>query len=160
MKTKKLEILKSSLERKKETFQNKLNNHYNDVKMANGQPLNDKKNGQSTLNRWEKQNNTLRNLDKSIERTQNAIEREESKIRGCECIKSNLPIEILNLLESGELNQWSKYPHIFFVGGVDKARIIYEKGKVYHKYSNALTDKEQRKKFAHIYNELSAKINK
>lgn len=54
-----LDILKTSLEKKQAKFYEKLNEHFADVRSANGQPLNDKKNGASTMKRWDKQNNVL-----------------------------------------------------------------------------------------------------
>lgn len=158
--TKKLEILKASLEKKHKKFNDKLSDHFADVASANGQPLNDKRNGAATMNRWERQNESLRNQQDSIEKTEAAIEREESKIAAIEASKEYLPPEILALIESGTLVQWRKYPHICFVEGVDKARIVWDKKKkiIAHKYTRQL-EGEQRKKFAAIYNPLYATFN-
>lgn len=156
-----LEILKSSLEKKQAKFDKKLDEHFTDVKSANGQPLNDKRNGGSTMRRWDKQNDALSNLQKEIEKTENAIEYEEGKIRGIAREKGCMPKEITDLIDNGTLKQWGKYPHIMFVDGVDKARIIWDNNKrrVMHKFTNTLTDKEQRKKFAKVYNSLHEAIN-
>ena len=51
-----LEILKNSLEKKEQQLEKRFDDHFADVKRANGQPLNDKRNGQATMNRWERQN--------------------------------------------------------------------------------------------------------
>ena len=75
-----LEILENSLIKKQEKFDTKLSEHFADVKSANGQPLNDKRNGHVTLNRWEKQNASLLNCEKEIEKTKEAIEKEKRKI--------------------------------------------------------------------------------
>lgn len=58
--------------------------------------------------------------------------------------------------------QWRKYPNIFFVPGVDKVRIIWDERKriVAHKFTNTLTDTEQRKRFAEIYNRLFEIFNR
>lgn len=156
-----LDILKSSLEKKQAKFNNKLDEHFADVRSANGQPLNDKRNGFSTMKRWDKQNESLANMDKEIEKTKTAIEREESKIRCIDYNKSSMPQEIQRLIDNGTLKQWGKYPHILFVDGVDKARIIWDGKKkvVMHKFTNTLTDKDQRKKFAQVYNSLHESIN-
>lgn len=156
-----LDILKASLEKKQVKFNNKLDEHFADVRSANGQPLNDKRNGASTMRRWDKQNDSLRTLDASIEKTKAAIERETSKQGYIERTKNGMPKEITDLIESGTLKQWGKYPNIMFVDGVDKARIIWDNKKkvVMHKFANTLTDKEQRKKFAQVYNSLYAAIN-
>lgn len=50
-----LDILKASLEKKQAKFNRKLNEYFSDVKSANGQPLNDKRNGYSTMKRWDRQ---------------------------------------------------------------------------------------------------------
>lgn len=156
-----LDILKSSLEKKQAKFDKKLDEHFADVRSANGQPLNDKRNGYSTMRRWDKQNDSLLNLQKEIEKTKTAIEREECKIGGIAREKESMPKEITDLISNGTLKQWGKYPHIMFVDGVDKARIVWDDKKkvVMHKFTNTLTDKEQRKKFAQVYNSLHATIN-
>lgn len=156
MSTKRLKILEGSLEKKKALFDEKLQNHINTVKQANGQPLNDKRNGQATLNKWEKQNEALRNLQESIVKTENAIEIEKGKILECEAVKNDLPQCILCMLEEGKLTQWRKHPNTFFVNGVEKARIIWDSKKkiVAHKYIKQITDKDQWKLFALTYNEL------
>ena len=40
-----LKILKSSLKKKEDKFNKKINDHFDDVASANGQPLNDKRPG-------------------------------------------------------------------------------------------------------------------
>lgn len=124
--------------------------------------MNDKgKRGQATLNKWERQNDALRTLQKSIETTKNAIEAEKSKIAGIENANEITPKEILALVESGDLVQWRKHPNTFFVSGVDKARIVWDEKKkvVAHKYITQVTEPEQRSKFAKIYNGLNAVLN-
>ena len=49
--SKRLEILKNSLVKKEQQFNEKLQTHFDTVKQSNGQPLNDKRNGQATLNK-------------------------------------------------------------------------------------------------------------
>lgn len=156
-----LDILKASLEKKQAKFDKKLDEHFADVRSANGQPLNDKRNGVATMRRWDKQDDVLSNLQKEIEKTKSAIEREDGKIRGIAREKDCMPKEITDLIDNGTLKQWGKYPHIMFVDGVDKARVIWDDKKkvVMHKFTNTLTDKEQRKKFAQVYNSLYASIN-
>lgn len=159
--SKRLEILKRSLEKKQSEFDNKLNSHISDVKRANGQPMNDKRNGHVTLNRWDRQNDSLRNLQQSIEKTKEAIDLEESKIRGVECAKDKMPNELIDLIEDGTLTQWRKHPNTFFVNGVDKARIVWDskKKQICHKYASSITDKDQLKKFASVYNPLNKVLN-
>ena len=124
--SKRLEILKNSLAKKEQQLNAKFDEHFATVKQANGQPLNDKRNGQATLNKWERQNEGIITLKKSIEATKQAIEKEESKIKGVEHVNTFIPAEILKLVESGDLIQWRKHPHTFFVPGVDKARIVWD----------------------------------
>lgn len=76
-----LEILKKSLEKKEQELQRRFDVHFSSVKQANGQPLNDKRNGQATLNKWERQNVSIKNVKDSIQKTKDAIIYEEGKIR-------------------------------------------------------------------------------
>lgn len=161
--SKRLEILKTSLDKKNKELQRRLDEHFETVKRANGQPLNDKRNGRATLNKWERQENAMRSLKESIEKTEKAIQREEWKIGAVKYQNDNfIPQEILELVEKGELVQWRKHPTYFFVAGVDKARICWDEKRkaVAHRYYSLITDKEQRTKFAEIYNSLNKKLNK
>ena len=160
--SKKLEILKQSLAKKEEQLNAKFETHFATVKQANGQPLNDKRNGQATLNKWERQNEGIRTMQKSIETTKHAIEIEEVKIKGVEHVNTFIPAEIQKLVETGELIQWRKHPDTFFVAGVDKARIVWdEKRKVVaHKFVSEITIQEHRTKFVRMYNSLNALLNK
>lgn len=159
--SKKLEILKQSLAKKEQQLNAKFDQHFATVKQANGQPLNDKRNGQATLNKWERQNEGIRTMQKSIEATKQAIEIEEYKIKGVEHANTFIPVEIQKLVETGELIQWRKHPHTFFVPGVDKARIVWDKKRkvVAHKFVSEITIQEQRTKFVRIYNPLNALLN-
>lgn len=160
MKKTRLEILQSSLENKKRDFNRKIDAHYAAVLSVNGQPLNDKRNGRATLSRWKAQEDTLRNIQKSIERTENAIIREEAKIQDCEHVKEKLPSCLLEALARGEITQWRKYPHIFFVHGVEKGRIVYdvENNRLLNKYYREITDDVQKSKFRDVYNSLYRQI--
>lgn len=146
-------ILRQSLEKKEKEQSRKLDEHFADVKRANGQPLNDKRNGAVTLNRWEKQNKSLRNQEESIERTKAAIEREEMKINHVESV--DLPQAIRDAIDAGEITQWRKHPRMFFVVGVDRGRIAWdEKTKTLgHRYLSDVP-KEQYPIFRDAYNKL------
>lgn len=159
MKTKRLEILENSLIKKKNLFEAKLQDHFATVKEANGQPLNDKRNGQATLNRWERQNNALFNLEESIAKTENAIEKERYKIETSEDAKKSLPKVILGMLESGQLTQWRKHPNTFFVKEVKKARIVWKNENLYTRYKDSIIDKEQWKIFAKTFNAIAKSLN-
>ena len=100
-----LDTLKASLAKKEEKFNRMLDTHIKDVKSANGQPLNDKRNGYATMNRWDKQNNALLNQQKEIEKTKNAIEYEESKQKNILNHRGTMPDEISILIEDGTLKQ-------------------------------------------------------
>lgn len=159
--SKKLEILKQSLAKKEQQFNDRLDQHIKTVMQSNGQPLNDKRNGQATLNKWERQNDAMRSLKASIERTKSAIVVEEGKIMDVNHVNTFIPDEILKLVESGELNQWRRHPHTFFVPGVDKARIVWDKKRkvVAHRYAHLITEQEQRTKFVKLYNSLHTVLN-
>lgn len=156
-----LEILKGSLAKKNERLNAMLEKHYASVKEANGQPLNDKRNGQATLNRWERQDEAIRNLQISINNTLNAIEVEERKQARIIKINETIPIEIMRLVESGELIQWKRSPNIFFVEGVEMARITWDAKKkvVAHSFASEIQDNAQWVKFTRIYNELNSVLN-
>ena len=159
--SRKLEILKASLEKKQAELDRKFSNHFADVKSANGQPLNDKRNGQSTLNRWEKQNDSIRKQKAEIEKTKAAIEREEAQIAYLARVRESTPADILELVQAGTLNIWSKYPNMFFVDGVEKGRIIWDKKRnvVAHRYYHLIPSVDQKNKFAKVYNSLAKILN-
>lgn len=158
---KRLTILKNSLIKKEAKLDEKFSNHFATVREANGQPLNDKRNGRATLDKWERQNDSIRSLQESIEVTKSAIDKEECKINYCEFVKDLIPNEVTELITEGVLIQWRKHPHIFFVNGVDKARLVWDskKNNISHKYTGSITDKEQWKTFAKIFNSLNQSIN-
>jgi hypothetical protein len=159
---KKLEILKQLLAKKEQLLNAKFEAHFASVMQVNGQPLNDKRNGQATLDRWERQIESIIALQRSIEKTKRAIEIGESRVKAVEHANAYIPAEIQRLVESGELIQWQKYPHIFFVAGVDKARIVWDENRklVAHNYTSEITTQEQRTKFVKIYNSLNEQLNK
>jgi len=161
-----LEVLKKSLIKKQKILESKIDNHHADAKSANGQPMNDKRNGGVTLKRWQTQQDSIFSQYDDIEITKNAIEKEQQKIDGMNAARSEFPDVILNLLESGEITQWCKYPHIFFVKGVKKARIIfrsetdmYHKRGVYHKYTSQIPTSEQIDSFGKIFNQIAEVMN-
>ena len=155
-----LEILKASLAKKEAIVDAKIGNHFETVASANGQPLNDKRNGASTMRQWERQNDSIRAAVAGVELTKAAIEREENKIASCEVANEKIPQPILDLVTAGVLTQWRKHPETFFVVGVEKARIVWiEKKGLCNRYYNECTDKDQRAKFAQVFNELKTKIN-
>ena len=158
---KRIEILQNSLKKKEGILDQRFEAFFSDVKRGNGQPMNDKRNGVATMNRWEKKEDAIRSQKKEIEKTERAIEKEEGKISGCEGARKYLPSQILEAVDSGELIQWRKHPNTFFVGAVDKARIVWDKKKkiLCHRYTNQITDKDQFKKFAQAFNRLSNLLN-
>ncbi len=157
-KASRLEILQNSLAKKEALFAQRLDQHFADVKQANGQPLNDKRNGRATMERWERQNDALRNLQNEIEKTKRAIDIEETKTFNVENAKGKLPAEFLEMIKLGELIQWRKHPTFFFVPGVEKARIVFvpERDGFTHRYLSEIPDDTQYKKFVSAYNKLNA----
>ena len=156
--TKRLKILQNSLKKKETILDQKFDNYFADVKRGNGQPMNDKRNGQATLNRWERQNDTIRNQQKEIEKTKAAIEFEQKKIIDCEEVLKDLPKPFLDALEVGEITQWRKFPNRFFVKDGGRGRIIWEKGKILCSYVPELGSPE-RVAFATCFNKLKNQIN-
>lgn len=157
--SKRLEVLKNSLVRKTASMDARIAEHFDSVKSANGQPLNDKKNGRKTLERWERQSDSIRKLSEGIEKTKAAIDREQASIDRVNGCRDELPSAIRSAIASGLLQQWRKHPRTFFVAGVDKARIVLlDDGRLAHRYTNQVTDTEQRRILAKTYNSLSAEL--
>lgn len=152
--SKRLEILKKSLEKKQQLFNDGLQNHIDTIKQSNGQPLNDKgKKGLATLKKWDNQNEALKTKQESIEKTERAIERETSKINTCEYYLRELPKQFAELVASETITQWRKYPNRFFVKGVDKARIFWDKEKkiVNCSYYQQIPTTEQKELFKQVF---------
>lgn len=156
-----LEILEESLEKKEAILDQKIAAYVKDVKSANGQPLNDKRNGYRTMARWDKKDLAAHVQKKSVEKTENAIDYERGLILGVSRANEDLPEAILELVKSGVLTQWRKHPTTFFVVGVEKGRMCWDlkKGLLSNKYYRGIPDLEQRKLFAEVYNKLKQQLN-
>lgn len=152
--SRRLEILKASLAKKQTLFDQRLQKHFDTVKEANGQPLNDKRNGRPTLNKWEKQSEGLRNIENSIQRTKDAIEREEMKIALAESV--SIPVYMQEAIDSGLITQWRKHPRFFFVTGVKHGRIVLneETGTIGYRYLNKISQEEY-PTFRDVFNKLN-----
>ncbi|KNA29526.1 hypothetical protein ACO03_11530 [Pantoea ananatis] len=152
--TKRLEILKASLVKKEARFDERLQNHFDTVAQASGQPLNDKRNGRTTLNKWDKQSDALRVLQDSIQRTKNAIEREETKIALASMVE--LPAYLQQAIDDGLITQWRKHPRFFFVVGVSGGRIVLdeETGIIGYRYLNKVS-KDDYPTFRDVFNKLN-----
>ncbi|HDR2785784.1 TPA: hypothetical protein QCJ60_005192 [Enterobacter sichuanensis] len=152
--SRRLEILKGSLAKKQTLFDQRLQQHFDTVKEANGQPLNDKRNGRTTLNKWDKQSDALRNLESSIQRTKDAIEHEEMKIALAESV--DIPDFVQKAIEEGLIIQWRKHPRFFFVTGVKHGRIVLneETGTIGYRYLNKVS-KEEYPTFRDVFNKLN-----
>ncbi len=160
MKSNRLSILENSLAKKETELQRRFDVHFADVKRANGQPMNDKRNGQATFNRWEKQNDAIRNQKASIEKTKLAIEKEKGKIANVEA--QSIPDELQKLIADGKITQWRKFPNRFFVVGVEKARLVWMEKEKYitYQYLKEIPNQEQYAIFRDIFNELNRTLNK
>ncbi|MCQ9326913.1 hypothetical protein [Neisseria dentiae] len=153
--SRRMEVLQQSLAKKQAAFDQSLQAHIDDVRSANGQPLNDKRTGRQTLDRWEQQNDSLRTRQEDIQKTQRAIEREQHKID--RVARTPIPEFLKPMLESGEISQWRKYPNRFFVKGVDKARIIWFEDNQEFGYSHIQgMPPEQRPLFKAAYDKIRA----
>lgn len=152
--SKRLEILKGSLTKKEALFDVKLQQHFDTVAQANGQPLNDKRNGRTTLNKWDKQSDSLRTLDNSIKKTKEAIEREEGKIAWADSV--TLPDYIQSAINDGLITQWRKFPRFFFVTGVTGGRIVLDEntGFIAHRYLSKVS-KDEYPTFRDVFNKLN-----
>ncbi len=152
--SRRLEILKASLKKKEDLFNERLQQHFDTVKEANGQPLNDKRNGRATLNKWDKQSEALRNIELSIQRTVYAIEKEEIKISLAESV--SIPNFMQQAIDEGLITQWRKHPRFFFVNGVKHGRIVLdeETGTISHRYLSKVS-KEEYPTFRDVFNKLN-----
>lgn len=152
--SRRLEILKGSLTKKEALFDVKIQQHFDTVAQANGQPLNDKRNGRTTLNKWDKQSDSLRTLDDSIKITKEAIEREEFKISLVDSV--TLPEYIQSAINDGLITQWRKFPRFFFVTGVSGGRIVLDEktGLIAHRYLSKVP-KEEYPIFRDVFNKLN-----
>lgn len=152
--SKRLEILRASLSKKEAQFNERLQNHLDTVKQANGQPLNDKRNGRETLNKWDKQSDALRTLESSIQRTKDAIEREEMKIASASSV--SIPAFMQKAMDDGLITQWRKFPRFFFVTGVKHGRIVLDEktGLIAHRYLSKVS-KEEYPLFRDAFNSLN-----
>ena len=156
--SKRLDILEGSLAKKHAALTGAFDAHFADVKSANGQPLNDKRNGHVTLNRWEKQSEGIRSKIAGVEVTERAIEREQVKISSSANAMAGMPKPIVDLVEDGTLIQWRKHPTTFFVNGVDKARIQYKGERLVHRYASSIKDKAQWAIFRDVVNGLNRSL--
>lgn len=156
MKTKRLEILEKSLIKKEAELARRLDEHFDDVKSANGQPLNDKRGGYKVMERWKEQSRMIHKTQESIEKTKRAIEKEKDKIAWVELF--TVPAPIQELLDTGVLTQWRRHPNYFFVKGVERARIVYENGKIYARYHTEIPDQQQYAIYRDVFNSLAKKI--
>lgn len=156
-----LKVLEQSLAKKEAELERRFDDMFADRRRANGQPINDKRNGAATFKRWEKKDDAIRKQQAEIEKTKNAIEREKGLIKGADRAKTGLPSPLATALSNGNVTQWRKYPNTFFVKGVEKARIVWDEKKqeLSYKYLSSITDPEQRKLFAKTYNEMKKAIN-
>jgi len=152
--SKRLEILKASLAKKEARFDERLQNHFDTVAQANGQPLNDKRNGRATVKKWDKQSDGLRKLQDSIQRTKDAIEREETKIALVSQVE--LPAYIQQAIDDGLITQWRKHPRFFFVVGVSGGRIVLDEksGIIGHRYLSKVS-KDEYPTFRDVFNKLN-----
>ncbi len=166
-----LEILQNSLINKKANLDVFFEDLYSHQRLTNGQPMNDKRNGGTWFKRHDQLNNKIANQFKEIEKTENAIEREQSKIDNYSDIEKDLPQPILDLIQSGTLVQWKRYPNTFFIQGLDTVRLVYDKKvmktkikeTLFNRYQNEFKkncSREQWLKFVKIWNELYPLINK
>jgi hypothetical protein len=102
-----LSVLKASLVKKEKLRDTKINTHFETIKKTNGQPLNDKRDGHKTLAKWDKQNDAIRSINESIERTKAAILREESAVNRVASV--DLPDCIQRAITDKRITQWRKW---------------------------------------------------
>ena len=157
-KTTRTDVLKASLEKKEAKLNDLFENQFSHWKKTNGQPMNDKKSGASHFKKSDKNDDAIRNQLAEIEKTKKAIEKEAVKVEQSERVKNSLPSSIVELLDSGKITQWRKFPDTFFVKGVDKGRLQYKNGVLSNRYYKDIPTQEQKAIFKDLYNTLNGKI--
>lgn len=153
--SKRLDMLLNSLNKKREDAEAYSERMQQEAKNRMGQPIHASERG--IRNRWEREYNTLSNKLDSIKKTERAIEREKDLIERVN--STNLPDQINQAIQSGELSQWRKYPNRFFVKGVEKGRIIWDekKGQLLASHYHEVPD-EQKPIFKEAFNKLKASL--
>lgn len=152
------DVLKASLERKEAKLNDLFENQFSHWKKTNGQPMNDKRSGASHFKKSDKNDDAIRSQLAEIEKTKKAIEKEAVKVEQSERVKNSLPSSIVELLDSGKITQWRKFPDTFFVKGVDKGRFQYKDGVLSNRYYRDIPTQEQKAIFKDLYNSLNSKI--
>ena len=154
-----LTTLEASLAKKQECLNALTQTHMDSVREANGQPLNDKRNGMATMKRWDKQQAAISAQLKEIEKTETAIEDEQDKLAEIAAWREILPQPLLTAIDSGEIVQWRRHPNRFFVSGVPKARIVWDEktGKLSSAHANNLAG-ESHDKFNAVFCRLKKEI--
>lgn len=149
-------VFESSLRKKEARFDVLMGKHFESVKAANGQPLNDKRNGMRVVAEWDEEMNRLRKQRTEIEKTVNAIDKEENKIASTLMAYEKMPLPIQEMIDTGEVTQWRKHPETMFVPGVDKGRIHYDAktGILSHRYLSEIVA-EQYPKFRDTFNKMN-----
>lgn len=94
-------------------------------------------------------------MQDGIQRTKNAIEREEMKIALAASV--SIPEFMQQAIDDGLITQWRKYPRFFFVNGVKHGRIVLDEktGMIAHRYLNKVSQEEYP-----IFRDVFNKINK
>jgi hypothetical protein len=157
-KSQRQQVLEGSLEKKQKELDRRFDNHFEFAASTNGQPLNDKgAKGQAALNKMDKQNDSIRNQIAEVDKTKNAIDREEYRHESSQTALGGMPDIVKNMVGSGELKQWRKFPDHFFVDGVDKGRIIIKDGAAHHKYLSDVP-KDQYGKFRDTFNSINKSL--
>lgn len=149
--------MNNSLEKKKKVLDEKFDSYFSDVGKANGQPLNDKRGGQATMNRWDRKSDAIRLQKSEIEKTERAIESEQNKINSVKWWYEKMPKYLTDLIDSGKVKQWRKHPRMLFVDGVEKARLVFDDkdGCVKHRYVNSIPDQKQFAVFRDVFNTIN-----
>ena len=106
------------------------------------------------MKKWDKQSDGLRKLQDSIQRTKDAIEREETKIALVSQVE--LPAYIQQAIDDGLITQWRKHPRFFFVVGVSGGRIVLDEksGIIGHRYLSKVS-KDEYPTFRDVFNKLN-----
>lgn len=158
--SKRLDRLLHSLEKKQVLADRSIEEHSREVRARMGQPFH--RSEASTLNRFRRQEQAIKNKLQEVKKTERAIEREKELIKRVHSTK--LPNAINEAIQSGEITQWRKYPNRFFVKGVEKGRIIWDeqKGQLLNSHYSQIPEEQKpifKKAFYDLKEKLSAHVS-
>jgi hypothetical protein len=148
------------LARKEDELNRRFDNQFEHQRKTNGQPMNDKRNGRAWFNKKDKLDQAIGKQMEEIEKSKAYIKRLEERVAFLEKWEKELPAPLLEATLAGRLNQWKRHPRMFFVEGVEKARIVWNSDTktIGATYVKQIPSKEQYAIFRDTFNGLRKEL--